>query len=423
MSRVARRVVVVCLLLILGAGLIAVSPYGAFGVPLAAACLWPWPKIPELGLQRRDLVWTGFAISVASVIATWLGGSQFDGQLLHRGDFQTYWFGAVMGTRLGWSHLFDSSLQARLWPEVAGSSTPFLPYLNTPPQAWVLAPFLWLPYTTAYALWIVLMTVVLGAVVVLVSPRPRLPALSVLTLGLWVIPYTLASGENAVLQAFAVVACWRLLEGRREGWAGIALALVLVRPTATFALPLAVLLAGYRRTFFLFLIIAVVVAIASAITLGPSGIGDFIRLGQEVRQSHPRAIDMTIGALIRPTFLAFALGSVLAIGCLFVAWRAGRQPATIVATGVLASLFLTPYIHFQDFVTVLAAAGVVAATTGRSSFGVIVVALLVLAPPAMIFGGRWELLLLVVELSWLAWLAWSLRAGNPKTFSSALPMT
>ncbi|HKC20349.1 MAG TPA: hypothetical protein VKE27_12055, partial [Candidatus Dormibacteraeota bacterium] len=65
-----------------------------------------------------------------------------------------------------------------------------------------------------------------------------------------------------------------------------------------------------------------------------------------------------------------------------------------------------PYIHFQDYIAVLASAGTMAASTVRASFGLVLVALLAAAPPGWIFGQAWEGALLAAEIGWLAWLVW-----------------
>jgi len=388
-----------------------VPPYGCFAVPLAAACLWAWPetaasRLAGAGLDRRRLTVAGIGIGAVAAAVSLVTGGQMDGHLLHGGDFQTYWVGAVVGTRYGWSRIFDGALQQSVWPSAAGAGEPFLPFLNAPPVAWLVAPLLALPYVDAYALWVAAMAICAGLVVVLLVPRAWLVPSAIITAGLWVTPYTLASGQNAVIGALAVALTWRLLRAGHDGWAGVALALITLRPNATLLLPVAILLAGYRRTFLVWLGVAGVIAGASLASLGSAGLRQFLQLALEVRTSHPHAVDMTILGLFGTNVPALALEGVLAAAALTVAWRSGRAPAVTVASGVLASVFVTPYIHAQDYVAVIAAVGAVAASTSRSSyFGIVIVALLVVAPPGWIFGVAWEAALLIVEALFLAWLS------------------
>lgn len=395
-----------------GLGLMLIPPAGCNAIPLAVACLWRWPPPLQawlnarlrLGRRALDVVGVGLA-TVAAVVSLATGG-QLDGHLLHGGDFQSYWLGAIVGARYGWSRLFDEGLQRSVWPGLAGPDMTFLPFLNTPPMAWLVAPLLHIPYVDAYALWVSVMVLCAVVVLVLLVPRRWLPAAGLVALGLWVIPYTLASGENAVLGALAIAATWKLLRAGRMGWAGLALSLIALRPNATLLVPLALLLAGYRRTFVVW--IAVTAALAGAIvwSLGITGVGQFLHLALEIRITHPRAQEMTILGLLGAGAPALALEAVLAAAALSVAWRFGRVPEVALAAGVLASMFVTPYIHHQDYLTLIVAAVAIAVATVRASFGLILIAVFAAAPPGWIYDGAWEGVLLSVEVAWLGWLAW-----------------
>ena len=395
-----------------GLALMLVPPYGCNAVPLAVACLWRWPSpvqswlLTRLGLGRRVLDVAGFALAAVAAAVSLATGGQLDGHLLHAGDFQSYWLGATVGTHFGWSRLFDEGTQQTVWPQVGGAGLLFLPFLNTPPMAWLVAPLLSLPYVDAYAIWVSLMTISAVLVVLLIVPPRWLPAAALVSLGLWVMPYTVASGQNAMLEALAIAATLRLMRSGRMGWAGLALSLVDLRPTATLLVPLAILLAGYRRTFLVWLGVTAALGALIALSLGTTGLEQFVRLALEVRVSHPRAQEMTIPGWLGPSALALALEAVLVASALAAAWRSGRTPEVALVAGVLASLFVTPYIHTQDYVVLTAAAGATAASTVRASFGIVLISVLAAAPPGWIFGRAWEGALLAVEIAWLAWLVW-----------------
>ena len=401
-----------------GLALMLVPPAGCNAIPLAVACLWRWPPPVQDWLERRirlgrhtsDVV--GFGLAVAAAAVSFATGRQFDGHLLHGGDFQTYWVGATLGVQDGWSRLFDEPLQRSLWSAIAGRGIAFLPFLNPPPVAWLVVPLLALPYTAAYAVWVALMVLCAAIVIALIMPPRWMPAAAVIALGLWVIPYTLMSGQNAVLGAVAIAATWRLLKGRREGWAGVALALVDLRPTATLLVPFALLVAGYRRTFLVWLAVSAGLGALILWSLGFAGVDQFVQLALDVRRNFPHAQEMTILGWLGTSGLAVALEAVLVATALVAAWRSGRVPETALSAGVLASLFATPYIHYQDYVVVLAAAGTVAASTFRAYFGLVLIALLAAAPPGWIFGRAWEGVLLAVEILWLAWLLWPRLSGR-----------
>lgn len=394
--------------------LMLVPQAGCNAVPLAVACLWRWPAPVQswlerrLGLRRTTLDVLGAGIAVAAAGLSLLTGGQLDGHLLHGGDFQTYWLGATVGTHYGWSRLFDEPLQRSLWPALAGSHVEFLPFLNLPPVAWLVVPLLGLPYVAAYVVWVALMILCFGLVVALCLPPRWLPAAALIALGLWVTPYTLASGQNAVVGALAVVATWRLLRRDRFVWAGVALSLIDVRPTATFLLPLALLVAGYRRTFVAWLGITAALGVLIFWSLGAAGAAQFVTLALDVRRAFPHAQQMTVLGWLGTGAPVVALDVVLVASALAAAWRVGPTPEGALNAGVIASLFATPYIHMQDYVVPLAAAGTMAASTTRASFGIVLVALTAAAPPGSMFGTSFEGALLAVEIGWLAWLVWPL---------------
>lgn len=410
-----------------GLALMLVPPAGCNAIPLAVACLWRWPPPvqawleTQLRLGRRSLDMVGMGLAVAAAAISLASGGQLNGHLIHGGDFQTYWLGATVGTHYGWSRLFDASLQRSVWSGLAGPAVAFLPFLNPPAVAWLVVPLLSLPYTVAYALWVALMTCCAALAIALITPARWVPAVAVVALGLWVTPYTLASGQDAVLGALAMAATWRLLRGARTGWAGVALSLIDLRPTATLLVPLALLIAGYRRTFLVWLAITAAFVALMLGSLGVGGVNQFVQLGIDVRRSFPHAQEMTITGLLGSSAPVIALEAVLVASALVAAWRGDRRPETALSAGVVASLFATPYIHYQDYVVVLATAGTVAASTIRASFGLVLVAVLAAAPPGWIFGRAWEGVLLAVEIAWLAWLVWPVLSRRSARVDLAAP--
>lgn len=372
-------------------------------VALALAAAWtPWRRLPHAAVRRVAPALLGLAAAANLVL-----GGQLDGHLLYQGDFRTYFTGAVVGLHDGWSRIYDLDLQARAWSGI-GHPADFLPYLNTPPQAWVTAPLLWLPYVAAYAVWVAAMVLVAGLTLWILAGRPsRLAAAGLTALGAWVLVYTLASGQNALLGALAVALCWRMLRDGREVEAGASLWLVALRPNATLMLPLALLLAGRRRAFAVAALGLGALAVASAASLGAGGLRQFAATGAEVARTHPRAVESTLGHMLGAPGLA--AGLLLAAASLLAARRGRGSAATVLAAGVLGSLFVTPYIHQQDYVVPLAAAGALLAErleVGEARpprwLAALLIALFALGPPGWIYGDGWVWLALALELGWLA---------------------
>ncbi|HEY8740295.1 MAG TPA: hypothetical protein VIN56_06860, partial [Candidatus Dormibacteraeota bacterium] len=232
----------------------------------------------------------------------------------------------------------------------------------------------------------------------------------------WVAVYSLASGQNAVIGALAIAVCWRLIRAGHRGWAGLALALIILRPNAAFLVPLALLVAGERQVFGAWLAASLALGAVILLSLGIHGVQQFASLAVEVRRDFPRAVELTLQQELGPGLLTVGLQVLLAAVALLAAARLGHgRPAVAIAAGVVGSAFLTPYIHLQDFLTLLAAAAILVTSRERPRAGWVLVALLVVAPPGWLFGDRWPYAVLVVELGWLAWTAWPMHPGQHRS--------
>ncbi|MFN2465493.1 MAG: glycosyltransferase family 87 protein [Candidatus Dormibacteria bacterium] len=410
----ARELLVVTALLVAGCASLLLPPPGLLALALAAACLCPMhphaeAAVRSVGASPRARTISGVLLLLVAVPANLALGGQLDGHLVTHSDFHTYLVGAEVGLRHGWSALFDVEVQRRTWLGSYGGDARFLPFLNTPPQAWMVAPLVALPYVWAYGIWVTLMLALTALVLMLVS-RPSgnwRVAMLLMAGATWTVTYSLASGQNAIFGALAIVLCWRLVQAGQRSWAGVALGLVAIRPNATFLVPLALLVAGERRVFAAWLATTVVVGAVILISLGSHGVEQFVNLAIVVRRDFPKAVEMTLQQLMGPGPATVALQALLAGAALAAAWRVGRgRPALAISAGVVGSAFVTPYIHVQDYLTLLVAAGMVVSAAEREGAGWVLTALLVVAPPGWVFGSRWPFFLVLVELGWLAWLTW-----------------
>jgi hypothetical protein len=406
-------------------------PPGLVALAIGAACAWPWSgrtagRLAKVGLTPGLRTGTAAVILLVAAGANLVLGGQLDGHLMYRGDFQTYYVGAEVGLRHGWTHLFDQGLQRPTWTAVFADRAPFLPYLNTPPQAWLVTPLTALGFAGAFTVWVALMVLAtLCAAWLVAPPTPRGRGLALLALlGLWVLAYSLAGGQNAILGALAIIACWRLVVAGKPGVAGVALALVMLRPNVTFLVPVALLVARQRRLFLAWLATSAVAGVVVLISLGPAGVRQFLELGAEIRRTHPGAVTLTVGHILGGGDAGVLAGLVLAALAMIVAGRVGPgRPDLAIAAGVLGSAFVTPYVHIQDYLAVLAAAAMVARTETGNAPGVGLVLLLLFAPPGSVYGALWPPVLLAVEVAALAWLGLARHADirHPRSGPAAGP--
>jgi len=358
------------------------------------------------GLGVRTRAWAGTTILGLAALANLVWGGQLDGHLVYGGDYHTYYVGALVGVQHGWASLFDVNLQAHAWQASPGAFREFLPYLNTPPTAWVLTPLLGFGYGLGYGIFVALMAAAAIAVAVLVGTnwRDRL-LVGLAGASTWVLVMSLASGQNAILGALAVVLCWRLIAVERRVLAGVALSMVALRPNAAFLVPLALLAAGERRVFLAWLGATLVLGMAVVASLGTHGLQQFADLAVVVRRSFPSSTRLTLQYVLGPGAVAWGLQLVAGLtAAILGARRARGNPALVIAAGLLGSLLLSPYLHVQDFLPPLAIMVVLVVRQHDQAAIAILLLLLLVAPPGWALGAAWPATFIAVELVWLGWL-------------------
>jgi hypothetical protein len=407
----ARTVASVATVAALTAASMLLRPPGLYAAVIGVALLCPWrgrvvEALEAVGLPLRTRQATGVAVMVVAAVPNMALGGQLDGHLLYGGDYHTYYIGALVGVQHGWANLFDMTLQAAAWKASPGASYEFLPYLNTPPTAWILAPLMGLPYRVGYWLFVALMIAVTLAIVGLVAAgwRTRL-ALLLVGAAMWDLVSSFASGQNAVLGALAVVLCWRLIEADRRVLAGVALSLIAIRPNATFLVPLALLVAGERRVFAAWLVTTLALGVASLASLGSHGLQQFIDLAVFVRRTHPSSMQLTMQQVVGQGGLAWALQLVTGLAAAVIGARRARGDVPLVlCAGLLGSLLLSPYVLGPAVVPPITMLAVLVIHRRDQGAMVILLLLLLVAPPGWALADAWPAAFIGVELVWLGWL-------------------
>jgi hypothetical protein len=335
-------------------------------------------------------------------------------------DFRLYYAAARTGLDQGWSHIYDPGV-LHLTAALAGG--PAKPFLNPPPMAWLAAPLTLLPYRPAYVIWSLLCALALGAAVALLVPgrRARLAAFA-LTLGLYPTLFALYLGQSSIFVLLAVAACWRLQRGGHQVWAGLALALMAVKPQMVLVLPAALLVAGRWRLFAAWAAATLGLGVASVLTLGPDGVSNYLQLA-----AHPLPEDWvyTLGGLLGRGALTLALQAACALAALAAAFRNRRRTHLVFAAGLFGSALAAPYWHVQDFLAVIAAVAIVL-TEGEARLAPkAALAVFVAANPLWVGGtfkpawvevGLW----LLIEAAALAWLLWPEKQRAPAAAGALL---
>ncbi|HEX6489170.1 MAG TPA: glycosyltransferase family 87 protein [Candidatus Dormibacteraeota bacterium] len=315
------------------------------------------------------LAWVGAVPVAAAAIWVQLGLLM---SLLNRPganaiDYRVYRVTAEIGLRHGWGRIYDEGLQRAaivpLWPRAGWPSwwtSPdafWTPFVSPPQVAWLAAPFDAIPTAAAVGLWMSLMAVAVVVTAALIARRPRdLAGYLLLLVISWVTTLAVVSANVTPLVGLGVILSWRLLEGGRTAWAGVALGLAALKPQLIIGVPVLLLVLGYWRTVLTMVATGAVIAAAALLILGISGVQDYLKLLRVVAsfpgEQHLSALQASgmpwANALLTAGFAALLVGA---------AWRLRRRgPAVPVALGLLGSVLLSPYLNVEDFVLLLPAA-------------------------------------------------------------------
>ncbi|HEX7262610.1 MAG TPA: glycosyltransferase family 87 protein [Candidatus Dormibacteraeota bacterium] len=263
-------------------------------------------------------------------------------------DFHTYEAAARVGLHDGWSHIYDQSLVAAAQKELVPGQIA-QPFLSPPPTAWLAALLAPVPYWPSYYLWAAF-TLVVFALALLWSSSDRglvrwVGAAAVLTP--WWVLHAVHLGQVVPLVAAGVLLSWRFAREHRDVMAGLALALLFVKPNTALLVPLALLVAGRYRLFATVAAMAAAVLFVAAVTMGAAGISAYV---SQLTGTLPSGADsLTLErALGVAGPIALGLRVVIVAVSLIAAFRLRGSPGLVIAAGTLGSLLVAPYLHGSD---------------------------------------------------------------------------
>ncbi len=283
-------------------------------------------------------------------------------------DLRFTYVAAEAGLRYGWSTIYDPatlhslSTSFPLSQQYIGSS---LTYINPPLMAWLFAPLTAVPEPVAYALWTVLS---LGALVWawhIAAPYTGLAKITLLLLALALWPVLLAFyyGQPSMVLLLLVGVAWWLCAHERPLAAGAALALAtFLKPQVVMLVPLALLVSGRYRSVVGWMLLCAALAIASIVTLGPSGLMGWWHALKDV-QADPAHSYNTLAHLFGSGPLTYALWALQGTAALFIArWRK-RELEIVFAAGILGSAAVAFHFHECDYSSLVLAAWLVLRTS------------------------------------------------------------
>ena len=325
---------------------------------------------PRLGLllspvvayfRARRPLWPAVGLVVGLILIgwdLWVAAAIYISQYAVRNDFRLAYGAAIVGTKSGYSHLYDLAAQKSAIESLGTGFNP-QPFISPPPLAWLVTPLLLLPFQVALIIWTLLLLAALCWTWCLLAPSGGLTKAAhlALLLGVFPVAFGVMVGQPGALVAAAVATAWWLMRQEHPVWAGFALSLIVIKPQMAFLVPICLLASGQRRTFGAWLVASLLIGLAALALLGPEGVTRYRDL---LAQTQTPAWDITrrysiSGPLGLGPFLNVVQVVVIATA-LFAAWRhRNGGPEIPMAAGIVGSLLATPYLGFQDFLMLIVA--------------------------------------------------------------------
>lgn len=268
-------------------------------------------------------------------------------------DFTFYFAAARIGVVHGWSSIYDLALQQAQLKQIGSGITvaELARFISPPPVAWMALPLTALPYPVAYFTWSMLLVGALVATWWLAAPGtgPARVILLAAAVGWLPVIYGLQLGQPGLLVALGVALCYALMRRGLPLWGGLALGLVVLKPQLAFLVPPALLVAGRGRAFLGSVIALGLLAAASALALGPSGIATY-----ESRLAFAAGVpvnrELTLAALLGSIAWARVLQVVISGWALALVYRMRHRSVEWIFVPVLVgSVLASPYLHLDDF--------------------------------------------------------------------------
>ena len=303
--------------------------------------------------MRSQRTWSWLAIGVIAIALVI--------DVLHRNerigvDFHTYEAAALVGLHQGWAHIYDQSAVAIEQTKLApGDWTQ--PFLSPPTVAWLAAALAPYPYAISYGVWAIV-GLFLFALALAWSAESKglMRWIGVgAALAPWWVMHAVSLGQVVPLLAAGVVVSWRLLRDEHDVAAGLALAVILLKPNTAVLAPLALLAAGRYRAFAAWVAAGAAIGIVAVLMLGAHGVSAY--LAQLLGPLPGGADALTLhGALGAAGAVALALRVLIVGGVLVTAYRLRRTVGLVLPLGIVGSLLVAPYLHASDLCLLSAAA-------------------------------------------------------------------
>jgi hypothetical protein len=305
-----------------------------------------------------------FALGAAFVfvIVAGSGSSTATGRV--GGDFPAFYSAGSIVADGDIDRLYDLDVQAAAQTELLGDEDGFIMYPYAPHVAAAYAPLSELPYRSAYLVHTVLMVSALIGALWLI--RPMVPLVdrwfgAVVAGAMTAYPVFVGvlGGQNTAASLLLLAATWRAWHEDRDGWAGLALALLLFRPQ--YAIPLIglALLDRRWRTVATASVGGAMVWVANAALVGPAwitvwydGVRPLLEADAEINAANEIAPIGVLVAAFGESTLAIGVGGLVSVaagvGLMVLWWRRPVDLTSRMAITTAALTLLGPHAIYYD---------------------------------------------------------------------------
>jgi hypothetical protein len=279
-------------------------------------------------------------------------------------DIRYDYVAAEAGLRYGWSRIYDfgtlSTLSATFPAAERGIGADGT-FISPPLLAWLFVPLVAFPEPVAYVIWTLVSLAALIWTWHVAAPYRGLAKLSLLllALALWPVMQAFYYGQPAIPILGLVAGAWWLMRKDRPVLAGIALALATaLKPQVVIVLPVALFVSGRWRAVAGWIAGGAVLALLSAIALGPAGLAGYFEALKLVESDTGHAY-FTPAYLFGFGWLTLAILALQGIACVAVAIRRRDDLDIVFAVGLLGSLMVSFHLHQTDYSNLVLAAWLV----------------------------------------------------------------
>ena len=275
-------------------------------------------------------------------------------------DLTLVYIGARIGLEHGWNHIYSLDLQHQLFTQLRPVAVfnDGERFLSPPPAAWLLVPLMFFGAAGVTYAWLLASVLALVAAWWIAAPGTRSERILwlIFAFAWYPVQYSLSLAQSDVIILLAAVSSWKLADRGRPYVAGAVLAVSVLKPQLTLALPIVLLAAGRWRITAAWAVTGGILAVVSVVMIGQQGLSDYRSLLTEAQHVTNNRY-FTPAYVLGPGLLSnVAQAVVIVIGLAGAYLNRHSSLARLFALGIVTTTLGATYWHLQDYAILLGAA-------------------------------------------------------------------